>query len=211
MMQARTLVDKRVGYLACSLVLHADHPFVLLIIGSIQRDLKSEVYLEGCMGLQLACKVMNSETSPALFPMVVGMLDHKQALVRKKAVMALQRFHMIDPSTCNGIVDKIRRVLSDRDPSVMGASLNLLHDMIRSNAAPFKDLVASFVNILQQVLAHRLPHDYEYHRTPAPWIQIRLLQILALLGANDKQCSEGMYDCLQEVLKSADTATNVVC
>lgn len=46
MMQARTLVDKRVGYLACSLVLHPDHSFVLLIIGSIQRDLKSEIYLE---------------------------------------------------------------------------------------------------------------------------------------------------------------------
>jgi AP-4 complex subunit epsilon-1 len=46
MMQARTLVDKRVGYLACSLVLHSEHPFVLLIIGSIQRDLKSEIYLE---------------------------------------------------------------------------------------------------------------------------------------------------------------------
>jgi AP-4 complex subunit epsilon-1 len=129
------------------------------------------------MGLQLACKVMNNETAPALFPMVVSMLEHKQALVRKKAIMALQRFHTIDSTTCVPIVDKIRRVLSDRDPSVMGASLNLLHDMIRSAPVPFKDLVPSFVNILGQVLAHRLPHDYEYHRTPAPWIQIRLLQV----------------------------------
>jgi AP-4 complex subunit epsilon-1 len=34
---------------------------------------------------------------------------------------------------------------------------------------------------------------------------------LALLGANDKSSSEAMYDCLQEVLKAADTATNVGC
>lgn len=33
---------------------------------------------------------------------------------------------------------------------------------------------------LTKVIEHRLPREYDYHRMPAPWIQIKLLKILAL-------------------------------
>lgn len=32
--------------------------------------------------------------------------------------------------------------------------------------------------------------DYNYHRMPAPWIQINLLQILAILGQSDLKTSQ---------------------
>ena len=44
---------------------------------------------------------------------------------------------------------------------------------------------------------------------PAPWIQIKLLQILAILGATDQASSEGMYEVILEVMRRADTGINV--
>jgi AP-4 complex subunit epsilon-1 len=163
------------------------------------------------MALTAVCKLVSAETIPALRELTVNLLEHKQANVRKKAVMALHRFHQIDPDTIQPFVDKIRRVLCDKDPAVMGASLNLFLDLVKKKPAAFKDLVPSFVSILKQVTEHRLPRDYDYHRIPAPWIQLRLLQILAVLGANDKAASEGMYEILHEVMKRADIGINVVC
>lgn len=39
---------------------------------------------------------------------------------------------------------------------------------------------------------------------PAPWIQTKILETLAFLGADDVESSKKMYDTLREVLKKAD-------
>ena len=51
---------------------------------------------------------------------------------------------------------------------------------------------------------HRLPRDYDYHRMPAPWIQTKILEILAALGADDQKASEKMYETIHLLLKKAD-------
>lgn len=91
---------------------------------------------------------------------------------------------------------KMKKALCDKDPSVMQASLNYFVDQVKVRPADFKDLVNSFVVILKQIIDHRLPKDYDYHRLPAPWIQIRILEVLSYLGADDKTCSEQMYEIL---------------
>ena len=47
--------------------------------------------------------------------------------------------------------------------------------------------MSAFVSILSQVVSRRLPSEFDYHGVPAPWIQLRLLRILALLGADDSK------------------------
>jgi AP-4 complex subunit epsilon-1 len=89
-------------------------------------------------------------------------------MIRKKAVMVLLKFNKIAP--VEGIDGKMKKALCDKDPSVMANALNYFLEAVRTNPAGYKDLVNHFIVILKQIIDHRLPRDYDYHRLPAPWI-----------------------------------------
>lgn len=91
----------------------------------------------------------------------------------------------------------------------MGATLCPLFDLIKEDINSYKDLVVSFVNILKQVAEKRLPKTYDYHQMPAPFIQIKLLKILALLGSGDKQASGHMYTVLGDIFRKSEPASNI--
>ncbi len=75
----------------------------------------------------------------------------------------------------------------------MAVAVNLLADVASRTPAVLKDLVSTLVSILKQVVEGRLPRDFDYHRVPALWIQVRLLKILATLGADDQRCGDTRY------------------
>jgi AP-4 complex subunit epsilon-1 len=60
------------------------------------------------------------------------------------------------------------------------------------------------VQILKKTIEGRLGSEYYYHRIPAPWIQIKVLKMLSLLGASNQSTSENMYEVLFEVMRRAD-------
>nr|KAJ0219437.1 hypothetical protein LSAT_V11C300109120 [Lactuca sativa] len=204
-----SLLLKRTGYLAVTLFLNEDHDLIILIVNTIQKDLKSDNFLVVCAALNAVCKLINEETIPAVLPQVVELLGHPKEAVRKKAIMALHRFYQRSPSAVTHLVTNFRKKLCDNDPGVMGATLCPLFDLILIDVNSHKDLVASFVNILKQVAERRLPKSYDYHQTPAPFIQIKLLKILALLGNGDKQSSGQMYTIIGDIMRRSDTTSNI--
>ncbi|KAK7309451.1 hypothetical protein RJT34_06195 [Clitoria ternatea] len=203
------LLLKRTGYLAVTLFLNDDHDLIILIVNTIQKDLASDNYLVVSAALNAVCKLINDETIPAVLPRVLDLLNHSKDTVRKKAVMALHRFYLKSPSSVSHLLSNFRKRLCDNDPGVMGASLCPLFHLISNDPHSYKDLVVSFVSILKQVAEHRLPKTYDYHQLPAPFVQIKLLKILALLGSGDKQASGNMYTVLGDIIRRSDSTSNI--
>lgn len=204
-----TVSHKRTGYLAVTLFLNEDHDLIILIVNTIQKDLRSDNYLVVCTALTAVCKLINEETIPAVLPQVVELLGHSKEAVRKKAIMALHRFYQRAPSSVAHLLSHFRKRLSDNDPGVMGAALCPLFDLITADVNSYKDLVVSLVSILKQVAERRLPKTYDYHQTPAPFIQVKLLKILALLGSGDKQASGHMHTVLGDIIRKSETSSNI--
>jgi hypothetical protein len=55
---------------------------------------------------------------------------------------------------------------------------------------------------------HKYPAEYDYHKLPAPWIQMDILKILEKLGKNDQNTSKLMYECLSKCMKKSQNICN---
>lgn len=205
---SQDISQKRVGYLCCALFLSPDHEFRFMIVNQLSRDMQSANILEVSAALVALCKLLTVDSLPALLPTITELLKHEQSFIRKKAVMALHRCYQLSPESVSHLNDTFRKMLYDKDPSVMSASLCILHDLVKLDPNPHKDVVTTLVSILKQIIEHKLPKEFDYHRIPAPWIQIKLIQILSLLGKNDQKASEQMYAVLHECMRRADTGIN---
>jgi AP-4 complex subunit epsilon-1 len=210
MAASASLYHKRTGYLVCSACLSPEHEFRFMLVNQMQRDMQSANFLEIAGGLQAATALITADMVPAVSGEVSKLLAHDNETVRKKVIIALHRFHQLSPDvvTEDELFEKVRKVLCDRDPAVMGSCLNVIESMSVKDPTKFKDLIPSLVSILKQIGEHRLPTDFDYHRVPAPWMQIRLVRILSLLGQADAQASSGMYEILLDTMKKADVGIN---
>ncbi|XP_072479159.1 AP-4 complex subunit epsilon-1 isoform X3 [Notamacropus eugenii] len=207
--QQGNLLEKRVGYLAVSLFLHENHELLLLLVNTVVKDLQSTNLVEVCMALTVVSQIFPREMIPAVLPLIEDKLQHSKEIIRRKAVQALYKFHLIAPNQVQHIHVKFRKALCDRDVGVMAASLHIYLRMIKENPSAYKDLTGSFVTILKQVVGGKLPVDFNYHSVPAPWLQIQLLRILGLLGKDDPRTSELTYDVLDESLRRAELSHNI--
>jgi len=122
--------------------------------------------------------LITEDMVPAVAGEVAKLTQHDSDTVRKKAILALHRFYQLAPETVTreDLVEKLRKVLCDRDPSVMGSGLNVIEALAAEDATVFKDLIPSLVSILKQIGEHRLPSEFDYHRVPAPWLQMKLVR-----------------------------------
>ena len=154
MQKTKDMLEKRTGYLAVSLFLHEDHELTILLVQTILRvhffvflllhlicarkknkkknqDLKGNNHIDMASALTVLSRLASKEIIPAVLPAVQECFNHPKELVRKKAVMCLQRFYQRAPSTVSHLNDALRRLVCDKDPSVMGASLSVLHLMVQ--------------------------------------------------------------------------------
>ena len=82
--------------------------------------------------------------------------------------MVLYKIKLMCPSAISDAdyEERMRRSLQDKEPSVMGAALNLYHEELkRGNISKYKNLASNFVAMLKQIIEHKLhkvDHSYIY-------------------------------------------------
>ena len=130
--------------------------------------------------------------------------------MRKYAVVVLHSCWRMQGTSLDSVMDKVRRALCDKSPSVMIAALNMFDEMISVYGKDrYMDLVSSFVSIQKQIIENRLPIGYNYHQIPAPWVQIQLLQILRKLSTGDKSTSLHIYEILMQTMKKGNCGISI--
>jgi hypothetical protein len=62
--------------------------------------------------------------------------------------------------------------LYDQECPVMFAGLNMLYSIVMKCPHENKEVTQKLVDILMNIINHKYPQEYAYHKIPAPWAQI---------------------------------------
>ncbi|KAI6656757.1 AP-4 complex subunit epsilon-1-like [Oopsacas minuta] len=212
--QHGTLMARRLGYMASAMFMHKNPDLGMMIVNSLQKDLSCQDIMRISMALICLGHTVTREMLPVVLPLVKECLSHPKELVRKKAIVVLYKLYKqqnINEGASNvltiesaPLVSLVERCLSDRDPGVMSSGLSVLYKLVLEEPGKFKGLVDSMVNILMQIVTHRVSIDFEYHSVVLPWTQIKMLQILSIIGQDDLSISKRIYEVLDICLARAN-------
>lgn len=92
--QNKNLILKRIGYLMCSLFFDNNSDLLIMLVATIIKDLTNGEIHEIVICLTSLGNIMNSTIASAVLEHVVKLLTHKTDLVRKKALLVLQKIKM---------------------------------------------------------------------------------------------------------------------
>jgi AP-4 complex subunit epsilon-1 len=203
-----TLTFLQTAYLTASLLIDPQSELNILLTATIQADLKSDNFLTVCTALQAIPTIANVELANVFLPEVVGLVKHDRDQVKKRALVTLHSLLRVDPAIGPEISKVFVEKLGYKEPAVMFAVLPGLYELISHDPKPYKGLVHYFTNILKQAAEGKLGRSWVTHKAPAPFLQITLLRLLALLGKDDPQVSSDMKVIIMDVWKRAQALMN---
>ncbi|CAO3612984.1 unnamed protein product [Mucor fragilis] len=209
-----TALDRRVGYLACTLFLTQDHELGIMLINTLQRDLKSQNYLDKCTALNAICYLEHEEMLDNVLDSVIQAMEFPKQIVRKKAVVALYFLYERSSVDIERIEPALRQALEDKDSSVVFSALPVWKNILLQHATKFKDMLPRFHAIHRQIMEKRIHKSFMYHGVYAPWAQLECLEIYGIYQDANIGLPRDFYDiitdCLQSVEKKVDAAFAIV-
>uniref|UniRef100_A0A8C9LC54 AP-1 complex subunit gamma n=1 Tax=Pavo cristatus TaxID=9049 RepID=A0A8C9LC54_PAVCR len=188
---------------------HADHLFALLC-----SDLNhSTQYVQGLALCTLGC-MGSSEMCRDLAGEVEKLLKTSNSYLRKKA--ALCAVHVIRkvPELMEMFLPATKNLLNEKNHGVLHTSVVLLTEMCERSPdmlAHFRkvNLVPQLVRILKNLIMSGYSPEHDVSGISDPFLQVRILRLLRILGRNDDDSSEAMNDILAQVATNTETSKNV--
>ncbi|XP_058396889.1 AP-1 complex subunit gamma-like 2 isoform X3 [Diceros bicornis minor] len=203
--------DKRVGYLGAMLLLDERQDAHLLITNSIKNDLSQGTQAVQGLALCTLSTMGSAEMCRDLATEVEKLLLQPSPYVRKKAV--LTAVHMIRkvPELSTIFLPPCAQLLRERHHGILMGTITLIMELSERSPAAlkhFRKVVPQLVQILRTLLTTGYSTEHSISGVSDPFLQVRILRLLRILGRNHEESSETMNDLLAQVATNTDTSRN---
>jgi len=208
---SQSFPEKRIGYLGLMLLLTEHEEVLTLVTNSIKNDLNHQNQF--VVGLALTCvgNLATEDIARDLATDIDRLLRTSNSYTRKKAALAMARVLRKVPDLTEDFVDRITQLIKDRSHGVQITAIQLMIDVVEAEeeyAVHFTRLVPSLVRILRNLLSMGYSPDHDVSGITDPFLQVKLLRLLRLLGKSNDSTSDAMNDMLAQVATNTETAKN---
>ena len=152
-----------------------------------------------------------------LFSEIENLLSTANPYIRRKAALCAMRICRKVPDLQELFLEKAKILLSDRNHGVLLCGLTLVTSMCEAEeveggedfAEPFRPLVGGLVRTLKGLASSGYAPEHDVTGITDPFLQVKILQLLRVLGRGDVRTSEQINDILAQVATNTDSSKNV--
>ncbi|KAK6516857.1 clathrin associated protein complex large subunit [Arthrobotrys conoides] len=204
--------DKRLGYLGTMLLLDENQEVLTLVTNSLKNDLNhSNQYVVG-LALCTLGNIASTEMARDLFQEIEGLLSTANPYIRKKAALCAMRIIRKVPDLQEHFIEKTKLLLQDRNHGVLLCGLTLIIDLCIHDpdlVEQFKTYTPVLVKQLKALTTAGYAPEHDVTGVTDPFLQVKILQLLRVMGKGDSGVSEQINDILAQVATNTDSSKNV--
>ncbi|KAF5746623.1 hypothetical protein HS088_TW06G00794 [Tripterygium wilfordii] len=204
--------EKRIGYLGLMLLLDERQEVLMLVTNSLKQDLNhSNQYIVG-LALCALGNICSAEMARDLAPEVERLLQFRDPNVRKKAALCSIRIIKKVPDLAENFINPAAALLKEKHHGVLITGVQLCTDLCKVSAEALeyfrKKCTESLVKTLRDIANSPYSPEYDIAGITDPFLHIRLLKLLCVLGRRDADASDLMNDILAQVATKTESNKN---
>lgn len=204
--------EKRIGYLGLMLLLDERQEVLMLVTNSLKQDLNhTNQYIVG-LALCALGNICSAEMARDLAPEVERMLQFRDPNIRKKAALCSIRIIKKVPDLAENFINPAASLLKEKHHGVLITGIQLCTDLCKVSAEALeyfrKKCTEGLVKTLKDVVNSPYAPEYDIAGITDPFLHIRLLRLLRVLGQGDADASDCMNDILAQVATKTESNKN---
>ncbi|CAA7393697.1 unnamed protein product [Spirodela intermedia] len=204
--------EKRIGYLGLMLLLDERQEVLMLVTNSLKQDLNhSNQYIVG-LALCALGNICSAEMAHDLAPEVERLLQIRDPNIKKKAALCSIRIIRKVPDLAENFMGPAASLLKEKHHGVLIAGIQLCTDLCKASVKALeylrKNCTDVSVRILKDVSNSAYAPEYDVAGITDPFLHIRVLRLMHMLGQDDADASEYMNDILAQVATKTESNKN---
>lgn len=225
--------DKRLGYLGIMLLLDENTEVLTLVTNGLKNDMAhSNMYVVG-LALCTFANIASEEMARDLSNEVERLMGSSNTYIRRKAAICAMRIVRKVPDLLENFTERTKQLLNDKNHGVLLCGVTLAYDICRLDEAALDDFrrvsrlfaqvlllctcllplspqhVPLLVRHLKALVTTGYSPEYDVSGITDPFLQVKILRLLRLLGKNNAAASEAMNDVLAQVATNTEASKNV--
>lgn len=162
--------------------------------------------------------IASIEMSRDLFSEIENLISTANPYIRRKAALCAMRICRKVPDLQEHFLEKAAALLSDRNHGVLLCGLTLVTSLCEADEAEdgeevivekFRPHIAGLVRSLKGLASSGYTPEHDVTGIADPFLQVKILRLLRVLGHGDAQTSEQINDILAQVATNTDSSKNV--